>query len=41
MALDLSFSDWYMSRATLEAFGRVIRTIREKAGEPELTLWTR
>ncbi len=40
MGLDILFSDHHMSVATLGAFGRVVRAIREVCSDDELRFWS-
>ena len=40
MDLDIAFSDHRMSRATLEAFGEVVRSIRRVCEDDQLRFWS-
>src|ERR1022692_1313994 len=40
MNLDIAFSDHRMSKATLQAFGEVIRSIRKVCNDDRLRFWT-
>ncbi len=40
MELDIAFSDHYLSTATLQAFGEVIRAIRRVCEDDQLRFWS-
>lgn len=40
MSLDIAFSDHNMSKQTLEAFGKVVRSIRDVCDDDQLRFWS-